>query len=226
MMKNIFAKSKESGEIVNVEQVIKGDACNCICIKCGGALQARKGGSRQHHFKHIVGAECNPETILHKTAKKVFQEFDCFKLPEDKGYFFYSDVKEEQWLVNQKPDIILIGQDKNVHVEIAVTSFIDSKKEKKIIDSGYYTIEIDLSKLERDCSFEKLKTIIIEEIDRKELIYWGNDKEIDEENKNNKLTETLLVPFIFIVFTVLIWIGYKDYKNIKRNRYIKKRYKY
>jgi hypothetical protein len=172
---NFLAVDKASGHVVNIATVPRGNACNCKCVNCGGDLQARKGSIREMHFKHISGTECNPETVLHQLAKRIFHDHDSFILPENKGRFSYGEVKEEVWLDYQKPDIVLTGTDKELHIEVAVTSFITAAKRDKIKSRRYNTIEIDLSKIARDSTYEEIQKILIEGASRKSIIFWNDD---------------------------------------------------
>jgi len=172
---NTLAKDKLSGAILHIDKVPNGDKCNCVCISCGNNLQARQGDIRQHHFKHISGNECSPETILHQLSKQILLEHRIFNLPSNEGYFNYDNVQEEQWMGNHKPDIVLTGIDKIIHVEIAVTSFIKESKYQKIKLADLNTVEIDLSNLRRDCEYDDLKKIIIHETANKKIIHWKGE---------------------------------------------------
>jgi hypothetical protein len=90
-----MAIHKPTGKIVTINEVTNGNACDCKCINCCLALQARQGEARRHHFKHISGTECSLETILHKLAKQIFKEHSYTILPEGKGRFDYTTVEEE-----------------------------------------------------------------------------------------------------------------------------------
>ena len=59
----------KDGRIVHVDSVAGGRACGCTCPACEGALIARKGRIRVHHFAHDVGNVCDGESALHATAK-------------------------------------------------------------------------------------------------------------------------------------------------------------
>lgn len=216
-IKNFYAIDIHTGNIVNATAVAKGNACDCICIKCGAALQARQGEHNRHHFKHITGMECKPETVLHLLAKRIFMECNYLLLPENKGRFEYTAVTEETWLVDQKPDIVLTGVTNNLHIEIAVTSFIDKTKKAKIVAKEYNTIEIDLSNLDRDTGYDNLKTILIEEIDRKEIIYWHKSNPMQPEpGKNNNWWKALGLAALAVA---IWWLGRsKDKpKNLRKN---------
>jgi len=215
--KNIFAKDQLTGCIKNVSEVPNGNDCKCICIKCGGALQARHGDIRQHHFKHISAIECNSETILHLIAKRILKEDSRFHLPGSKGYFHYHEVTDEQWLRNQRPDIILIGKDKRVNVEIAVTCFIGEEKIEKIRASDYNTVEIDLSRLNRNCSYNELKKIIIEEVEHKKIIHWAKETQITPpitETDDKTLINWLIGICISLCLAYLANLIYKKRRAI------------
>ncbi len=58
--------------IVYIDDVAKGLACDCHCPSCNERLVAKNGGSKRvHHFAHASGIECENayESILHKLAK-------------------------------------------------------------------------------------------------------------------------------------------------------------
>lgn len=200
-----WAVYKPTGKVINIDEAIRGNDCNCVCIACGCDLQARQGPVRTHHFKHITSTECSPETILHQLAKRVFNECSYFNLPDGRGRFDYTSVKEEAWLQDQKPDIVLTGLDKQVHVEIAVTSFIDEVKEEKLVAKQYNTIEIDLSDISRNAPYENIKKIVIEETDRKQIIYWHAPMANAGENEN----KTLQAIIVMGVVALISWIAYR-----------------
>lgn len=59
------------GRLVHISEVDSGVACGCICPECAGQLVARKGPKTAHHFAHYPGADCNPETVLHRLGKQL-----------------------------------------------------------------------------------------------------------------------------------------------------------
>jgi hypothetical protein len=180
-LKIFLACDRSTGEIKNATQVPNGKDCNCDCIHCGQPLQSRQGEHNRHHFSHISSANCSPETILHELAKKILLEHNKVMLPENKGWFEYTQVRDEVILGNQKPDIVVVGVAGRLHIEVAVTSFIDDTKLAKIELGRYNTMEIDLSHLAYDTSYDQLKKVIIDEIENKELIFW-KDPELPKHN--------------------------------------------
>ncbi|MCW3124173.1 MAG: hypothetical protein JWQ38_3665 [Flavipsychrobacter sp.] len=206
---NVFAEDKSTGNIVHVSEVLRGNACDCICIECGNELQARKGEARRHHFKHITGTECDGETILHKLAKKILVNNRQLALPNQEGYFQYAEVIEECKLESIRPDIILVTTTDKVLIEIAVTSFITEEKLAKIQGQSYNAVEVDFSSLPRECSYLELEKILIDQIDKKEVVNWKGEQLKVE--KNSGMTYFLL----FLVAIFLSWVGYSKLKNKK-----------
>lgn len=208
-----LAIDKATQQIVHVNDVPRGNSCNCCCIHCGRDLQARKGEERSHHFKHITGIECNPETILHSLAKRILSQNDHIRLPEKKGVFRYDSVATEVWLDNQRPDIVLSAPSGLLHVEIAVTSFITVAKKEKIIAKQYRTVEIDLGRISRDTGYSDLTKMVIEETSNKEIIYWPSvPVEMKAENENNGGFWLLLLLAIAGIF------GLRNYLKNKKGK--------
>ena len=98
-----YGISITTGELLFVDDVPNGLACNCTCPECGCLLEARNlGEKRIHHFAHYTpekqshsrvlngyGATCsaNEETILHRAAKQIILQSinQAFTLPS--SYF-------------------------------------------------------------------------------------------------------------------------------------------
>ncbi len=60
-----------AGELVSAEGAIKSEIYNCPC--CKEQLVHRSGEVRVKHFAHPVSSNCNPESILHITAKRLIE---------------------------------------------------------------------------------------------------------------------------------------------------------
>jgi hypothetical protein len=67
-----------AGMIVHVSEVARGLDYGCVCDRCGDALVARKGASRQHHFAHYSNSDCSgaAESLLTSASKGAAVE--CF----------------------------------------------------------------------------------------------------------------------------------------------------
>jgi hypothetical protein len=158
----------KNGVLIHISDVESGLRCGCVCAGCKGELIAKKGEIKVHHFAH-VNAECAHayESALHLLAKeKLKQQQVALNLPDYKGIKTTGtqkigkinlndfEVREEVWVGDFKPDIVLFKFGKPVFfIEIAVTHFVDEDKFKKIEKHGVSCLEIDLSK----CSIEDLE---------------------------------------------------------------------
>ncbi len=71
-------------EILNINALSKTDEIRreiYQCISCGKSLRPVLGEVRKKHFRHVVEANCNPETYLHQLAKRLFFQVysDCLE---------------------------------------------------------------------------------------------------------------------------------------------------
>lgn len=166
------------GKIVSIDDIPheeKGLRCNCTCPGCGGALIARLGKQKRHHFGHH-GATCNlahaQQTALHMLAKEIIEQDKLFAFPgysvslEDIGWddnhrVMYNmprsleyrkaytakctSVTLEKKVSSFVPDIVVDIYGRTCLIEIAVTHFIDEAKQEKIDAVGLPVVEVDLS---------------------------------------------------------------------------------
>lgn len=184
----------KNSNLISIDEVEKGLACNCTCPACGSTLIARKGDIKVHHFAHYKADECNRcvETSLHLLAKEILMEELVIKLPAlyldfgkqtykmkelifDERSFEFDNVYIEKKIDDIVPDIILEYQGNKLLVEIFVTHNIDDEKLHKIERMGISTLLIDLSEFEIDTSKVLLKDIIINSTEHKKWVY--NKKE-------------------------------------------------
>jgi len=72
-----------SQRMVNAMDVDNGRACECICVACGGRLQARQGTVRVWHFAHDEETNCQnaPEAAIHCMAKQMVVERSAVYVP-------------------------------------------------------------------------------------------------------------------------------------------------
>jgi len=174
--------------LVGVEEVSSGLACDCICPRCFGRLQARKGDKNTHHFSHDPSAderECLNafETSIHLMAKQILLEEKLIRLPSlelkesgndlsgkthveselvcEKVSQLFERVDVEKKLSDFRPDVTGFVGDLPVVIEIAVTHFVDPEKRKKIQKGDYRAIEIDLSKVVHTISKEQLRDLVV-----------------------------------------------------------------
>lgn len=152
MAKMIFAKQKDTGKIVSIDEVASGLKCNCVCPYCNAMLEAKKGKIRVHHFAHSDKDETSfcSESALHLAAKEILKEERKLALPSLKigddiyrksfeilpnGYEFnYSNIEIEKSILVDgdviRPDVI-VGNDKaDLAIEILVSHAVDDEKKR------------------------------------------------------------------------------------------------
>ena len=194
----------ESDQSVNIKQVEKGLACNCICFECSEPVVAKKGDKNEHHFAHSSNKESchiNPESILHKFAKQVIMEAKAAVLPPlpntdefEARTWQFTRLIEEQAVGSIRPDIVASIDDETVFIEVAVTSFVDTDKLDFIKRLGIKTVEIDLREIlnqSMDIPSEEARIFILNQVDNKKWLY-PEAKEIKVQPKD--WLSTLNIP--------------------------------
>ena len=188
-LKRIVAMSmnvaiNDSNQLVNIKQVERGLACNCVCFECNEPVVARKGEKNGHHFAHSSNKEScniNPESILHKFAKQVIVESKSIVLPPlpntnetNAEKWHFTHLVEEQSIGSIRPDIVGSVKDETIFIEVAVTSFINEDKLYFIKRLNIKTVEIDLRDLLRrdvEIPSEEAKSCILEQVENKQWVY-------------------------------------------------------
>ena len=180
----------KAGKTVHISEVESGLKCECICPACGERLIARKGTKVSHHFAHKSTVECEYgyQTSLHLAAKDIISEHRQICLPalflnivgsgkrvliEEAQIIQVSEVVLEKKINDIIPDILLITDVGKLILEIYVTHEIDDEKKKNIKRLNIPTLEIDLSKLDRNITREELTEALIKETENKNWIYNG-----------------------------------------------------
>jgi hypothetical protein len=184
-------KSGTDQPLVHISAVETGLACNCVCPQCGSSLVAKNNPSnkRAPHFQHYNSIECDTavETSLHLLAKDILDQEKQIVLPRHKERYIIQDEKYEGYgpLLDEekeflkyklvkfdkvevevyqggiKPDLIVWINGEPTMIEIFVTHRVDQYKLNKIKRRDIPTIEINLSKVDRSISREKLRTILM-----------------------------------------------------------------
>lgn len=227
MAKMIFAKHKDTGKIVSIDEVASGLKCNCVCPYCNAMLEAKKGKIRVHHFAHSDKDEISfcSESALHLAAKEILKEERKLALPSLKigddiyrksfeilpnGYEFnYSNIEIEKSILVDgdviRPDVI-VGNDKaDLAIEILVSHAVDDEKKEKIQQARLTTIEIDLNAF-NITSREELRRVLVSETSNKRWIY--SNQAIYFQKKILSLCKNILVKDLCVKDCPLkIWQG-------------------
>ena len=181
-------------QIVHISDVESGINCNCRCSACDEPLIARKGSKVMHHFAHKSTKNCEYgyQTSLHLAAKDIISKNMIFSVPElylslkmcnrrellePAAVLTVYKVILEKRLDTIIPDILLETNIGKIIVEIYVTHEIDNEKKKKIKSLNIPTIEIDLSKFDREISPSDLEDTLVNGLDFKNWIYNGKREE-------------------------------------------------
>jgi hypothetical protein len=148
--------------MVAVEDVPRGDDCDCRCPACLAPLRSKKGDIISWHFAHQVEGDCPKayETMVHKLAKQIILYATEITLPpvmavhnfrnrliQDKSIIQFTTPRAEVWLddIDKRPDIMLQTSDGPLAVEIWVTHQCPAEKRQALAASDLKAVEINLS---------------------------------------------------------------------------------
>jgi hypothetical protein len=193
------------GEVIHISQATRGLACGCECPanNCRRRLIAHKPESNiAHHFAHApltpaelsagIAPNCQygAMTALHAYAEKFLNETKRLVLPPVEARvgersqtlrgakeFTFDSAKLETMDGETIPDVTLIKSGHRMHVEIFVTHRCGPEKRGKIAAANISAMEIDLSGLPRDVTFELLHREIQETAPR-QWIYNKREEEL------------------------------------------------
>lgn len=191
------------GTLAHISTVQRGRACNCSCPACDGQLVARTKADRMvPHFAHGGGEACGggPETALHLLAKEVFRANPRMLLPERPALdnrrqlmtkpsqeveteFLRLEYTDPKKII---PDLYVRALGYDLFVEVAVTHFSDETKIQRLRDHRIPAVEVDLSRVPRDCGREDIAEAVLRTAPRRWLYHPGIDaadakREADEE---------------------------------------------
>ena len=183
-----YALNKE-GDLVHIDSVANGNACECFCPRCNSELCAKNGGTGEkmiHHFAHVSGSDCvgAVESALHIMAKNVMKEMLCIQLPDrangEKGELLKLDRVEIEFYDKEtrlRPDCIGYYGDKVIWIEFKRTHEVDKKKKGKIISAKIDCIELDIN----NCALNEpaVRKFITED---KEHRIWIRDKSFKQRS--------------------------------------------
>jgi hypothetical protein len=158
-----FVAEAADGQLLHIDEVPSGLACNCVCPGCGRRMVAKKGDVQVHHFAHYAqqdGRSCVSagETALHKFAKRILDERLEIGLPahvledgDDREVVVQAEKRAfDRAILETKdgqivPDVVLLLRERRLIVEFKVTHPCDEQKIARIRTMDVGAIEIDLS---------------------------------------------------------------------------------
>ena len=172
----------KNGEVVYVDDVKNGKACECFCPGCHQQLVAKnKGTDKTHHFAHKnKDSDCEHgyQSALHYMAKDLFTEMKELVFIKNGKIEKYKidSVEIEHRLDSIIPDILVTCDGKQFIVEIFVTHAVDDEKKAKIKQMMIYAIEINVSHLKKE---NVDKEILRAELSNTENFSWIYDADDD-----------------------------------------------
>ena len=185
----VFFARGNDGKVVEVKQVERGLACQCICLGCGGRLVAKQGTKVVWHFAHeqpSEGLSCG-ESALHLAAKAALQTLSSLWLPSATWRLeSLHDILGREVPVNVvgakretgvsavelevsractdggiRLDALLATTQGPVGVEIRVKHAVDEVKKSRLADLKMPVVELDLSRYVDECTtFEQLNVLL------------------------------------------------------------------
>lgn len=183
------------GSPVHISNVKKEVDSNFFCIDCGQRIVAKQGKKKNWHFAHKIACKCNGESVLHYIAKKaiadslnaemtlpnfylkvnsidLYGKDDVFVHEESLGSSVISMAKDEVQLGDQIVDSMI---NQGLEGELAIEIYVTHKKSDddilKFREKRVNVIEIDLSEIPWDASFETIKEQVLNGAPRKWLNY-------------------------------------------------------
>jgi hypothetical protein len=225
----------KEGNLVHISHVQRGIACGCVCPKCNHPLVARKGNITVHHFAHYQTEQCKRavETAFHLAAKNILSREGKIRLPSvyinfeanrhpimlsPERTFILDQVKEEYHTQDIVPDIMAVSGERSLLIEIFVTHAIDDTKKNKIRRVGISAIEIDLSNVCRNFSYQQLEDVVVNGTENK---HWIFNAKVDKYKraflstgeKKRSITRGFAIHADSCPITARVWRG-KSYANV------------
>ncbi|RYM32842.1 hypothetical protein ERX46_12340 [Brumimicrobium glaciale] len=219
-----FTKALKNGVLIDILDVENGLNCDCVCPSCETPVVAYNNPKNKnaHHFKHHNKRDCRfyYETMLHYMAKEIIAKELKLKVPKHefslsdsaRDYQYNSNriaipyestsiyevnfdtIEVEKYQDGIKPDLIGKIKNKELHIEVAVTHFIDDEKLSKIERNGVTSIEIDLSKFDREIHEKQLKIALDGNI---KLMKWINNQYIQDKKQLAEEKKIKIRDFIY-----------------------------
>lgn len=186
----------KDGQLYEPTQVDNGKACNCVCPACKKPLVAKQK-AKTPHFAHAQDENCSKgqETAVHLAVKQIITAKKEIRLPalvwenpsprknEIIPLYVERIVRLESVVLEQvvndfKPDIIAQSDGYTYLVEVAVTHFIDEKKQGKINKNKIPAFEIDTSKLKAGFTMAALERLLF--VDKDYPAKWKYHPRLEE----------------------------------------------
>lgn len=138
-----FARSNETGKIISITEVNRGNACNCRCLSCNTPVTARQA-ERTWHFSHRTDKtstdnECyySPITAIALIIRQQLPSLQEFDLDD----FAFDDIS---WEIDIKKHGVLIGGYAKDPIRKHTAAIDIPFPGSKAFDSNLLTSDIDI----------------------------------------------------------------------------------
>lgn len=163
------------------------------CLECSEDVIVRSGLKRIKHFSHLANSDCNGESILHLTAKRIIKDNNEIIIPpRGVNSFKYTKATEEYAFKSnngtlRKVDVLVENAEEKLAIEIKVTHAVE---EDKILDfrrRKLKAIEIDLSEYNfKELEFKTLSYYVLRDESNRRLLI---PSEIKKTKKYSNLVQ-------------------------------------
>lgn len=125
-----FGIDTKTGELLDVSEVKRGKACNCVCPSCKTPLEARQGEKNEWHFAHSSKSvsdrtenECDFSfwTSVLLMAKQMMASLTTFSLPECKKRSNDTLVELQKKKIIDFDSVSIEVQHEGVHFDALIT---------------------------------------------------------------------------------------------------------
>lgn len=228
-MLSLFALH-ESNRFVQVSEVERGLACDCLCAVCCEPVIARQGELREHHFAHSSNAEpcaSSYESDLHRFAKRVIIEARGLVVPvtpaasqalgfggrlDPSVLLACTDIEGEVAVGELRSDLLAAtAAGVTVAIEVADSFFCSAEKCHAYEQLKLPSLEIDLRTFTPSAfDVAKVKHVIMEDVAG---IAWLWPKNIEAEQPVDASAENAPRPHFVPEEIVTIhgrWISVKE----------------
>ncbi|HBC3951016.1 TPA: hypothetical protein KD869_004837 [Vibrio parahaemolyticus] len=185
----------KDGTYKHIRSVVNGLRCDCVCPDCLQPLVANQGNVKRWHFAHASNSSCSGESVIHRLAKQVIinaaRSRKALLISSDGGAVYESDkdgivhskewyaperqyqidkAKEEVKLGSQIVDVLCHDSSGNA---LAIEIFYTHKKSdvdiEKFAKNSVEAIEIDVSKVSWDATYEQIEQAVLHNARRRVL---------------------------------------------------------
>jgi len=165
-----FGKHVVTGRFHDAGSVPNGRDCNCVCVKCGGELQAvhPTKPKYQKYFRHD-SENCGGgfETLFHKVAKQILKESNFVHI-SNADRFVYDSCDVEIAKYDKRPDAYISNDRQSLVVEIFFWHDTKAETLDVYLENGERVLKIDISAERKTVfNYERLKELVIHSAPRK-----------------------------------------------------------